>query len=72
MCEKAGKQVRFRPAEALKFDSVGLFYFPTPRSIQVWFPSLRYVSLSTPWLACRAKNDKAPDCVDSNAASGGS
>ena len=30
MCEKAGKQVRFRPAEALKFDSVELFYFPTP------------------------------------------
>ena len=34
MCEKAGKQVRFCPAEALKFDSVKLFYFPTPRIIQ--------------------------------------
>ena len=32
-CEKAGKQVRFRPAQALKFDSVELFYFPTPRII---------------------------------------
>ena len=31
--EKAGKQVRFRPAEALKFDSVKLFYFPDPRII---------------------------------------
>ena len=28
MCEKVGKQVRFRPAEALKFDSVELFYIP--------------------------------------------
>ena len=33
MCEKAGKQVRFRPEEALKFDSVKLFYFQTPRII---------------------------------------
>ena len=33
MCQKARKQVKFRPAEALKFDSVKLFYFPTPRII---------------------------------------
>ena len=33
MCEKAGKQVRFRLAEALKFYQVILFYFPTPRII---------------------------------------
>ena len=33
MCEKARKQVRFRPTETLKFDSVELFFFPTPRII---------------------------------------
>ena len=33
MCEKVGKQVRFRPVEALKFDSVELFFFLTRRII---------------------------------------
>ena len=33
MFKKTRKQVRFRPAEALKFDSVELFYFPTLRII---------------------------------------
>ena len=33
MYEKAGKQVGLQLAEALKFDSVKLFYFPTPRII---------------------------------------
>ena len=31
MCEKDGKHVRFRPAEALKFELEKLFYFSIPR-----------------------------------------
>ena len=45
VCEEAGKQVRFRPAEALKFDSVQLFRKTTINPNRIPQPKIRLLIL---------------------------